>query len=194
MWGGLRGAVPIMLGTLALLEGIDDGERVYDMIFVVVAFSVLVQGTSIPYVARRLGVPMRDSDPGGIVSRVVAPGSSAAGRTLRDLPLGERTWVRAVSRGGKPVPARGDTVLEERDEVELVLDVSDVDRLDDLFGSARAVKEGETTARQRPDEVEQHAKHRVGHRLPRKGAEPSYTRSMIPAIAWPCPMHIVAMP
>jgi hypothetical protein len=29
---------------------------------------------------------------------------------------------------------RGDTVLEEGDEVELVLDVSDVDRLDDLFG------------------------------------------------------------
>jgi cell volume regulation protein A len=134
MWGGLRGAVPIMLGTLALLEGIDDGERIYDMIFVVVAFSVLVQGTSIPYVARRFGVPMRDSDPGGIVSRVVAPGSSAAGRTLRDLPLGERTWVRAVNRRGKPVPARGDTLLEERDEVELVLDVSDVDRIDDLFG------------------------------------------------------------
>jgi potassium/hydrogen antiporter len=134
MWGGLRGAVPIMLGTLALLEGIDDGERVYDLIFVVVAFSVLVQGTTIPYVAPRLGVPMRDTDPGGMVSRVVAVGSSAAGRTLRDLPLGEQTWVRAVSRDGKPVPARGTTVLEEGDEVELVLDVSDVDRLGELFG------------------------------------------------------------
>ena len=106
MWGGLRGAVPIMLGTLALLEGIDDGERVYDIIFVVVAFSVLVQGTSIPFVAARLGVPMRDTDPGGVVSRVVAVGSSAAGRTLRDLPLGERTWVRAVIRDGAPCRAR----------------------------------------------------------------------------------------
>lgn len=51
MWGGLKGAVPILLGTLALLEGIEDGARVYDIIFVVVAFSVLVQGTTIPYVA-----------------------------------------------------------------------------------------------------------------------------------------------
>jgi potassium/hydrogen antiporter len=134
MWSGLRGAVPIMLGTLALLEGIDGGERVYDMIFVVVAVSVLVQGTSIPYVARRLGVPIRESDPGGVVTRILATGSSAAGRTLRDLPLGERTWVRTVTRDGSPVPARGGTVLEEGDEVELVLDVSDVDRLDDLFG------------------------------------------------------------
>jgi cell volume regulation protein A len=134
MWGGLRGAVPIMLGTLALLEGIDGGERVYDMIFVVVTVSVLVQGTTIPYVARRLGVPIRDSDPGGVVTRTLATGSSAAGRTLRDLPLGERTWVRTVTRDGNQLPARGDTVLEEGDEVELVLDVSDVDRLDDLFG------------------------------------------------------------
>ena len=61
LWGGLRGAVPIVLGTLALLEGVDEGERVYDVIFAVVLFSVLVQGTSIPYVAPRLGVRMRSS-------------------------------------------------------------------------------------------------------------------------------------
>jgi cell volume regulation protein A len=134
MWGGLRGAVPIMLGTLALLEGIEDGERVYDIIFVVVTFSVLVQGTSIPYAASRLGVPMRDTDPGGVVRRVVTAGSSAAGRTLRDLPLGERTWVRAVTRDGKLMPIDGETVLEAGDDVELVLDVSDVDRLNDLLG------------------------------------------------------------
>ena len=137
MWGGLRGAVPIMLGTLALLEGVEDGERIYDIIFVVVAFSVLVQGTSIPYVAPRLGVPMRDSDPGGVVRRVVSAGSSAAGRTLRDLPLGERTWVHAISRNGKLMPLGGDTVLEEGDDVELVLDVSDIDRLDELFSEGR---------------------------------------------------------
>ena len=64
VWGGLRGAVPIMLGTLALLEGIDEGQRVYDVIFVVVLFSVLVQGTSIPYVAPRLGVRMREASGG----------------------------------------------------------------------------------------------------------------------------------
>ncbi len=91
---------------------------------------MLVQGTSVPFVARRLGVPMRDTDPGGVLSRIVATGSSAAGRTLRELPLGERTWVRAISRDGKAVPIGGGTVLEEGDEVELVLDVSDVDRLD----------------------------------------------------------------
>jgi cell volume regulation protein A len=58
MWGGLRGAVPILLGTLVLLEGVAHGRRQYDIVFLVVAFSVVVQGASIPWAARRLGVPI----------------------------------------------------------------------------------------------------------------------------------------
>ena len=59
IWGGLRGAVPILLAAFALLAAVDDAERVYDIVFVVVAFSVIVQGSSIPFVARRLRIPMR---------------------------------------------------------------------------------------------------------------------------------------
>jgi cell volume regulation protein A len=59
VWAGLRGAVPILLAAFAILGGVDDADRVYDIVFVVVAFSVIVQGSSIPFVARRLGVPMR---------------------------------------------------------------------------------------------------------------------------------------
>jgi cell volume regulation protein A len=59
VWAGLRGAVPILLAAFALLGDVDDAERVYHIVFVVVAFSVIVQGSSIPFVARRLGIPMR---------------------------------------------------------------------------------------------------------------------------------------
>jgi potassium/hydrogen antiporter len=59
VWGGLRGAVPILLAAFALVAAVDDADRVYDIVFVVVAFSVLVQGSTIPWVARRLGIPMR---------------------------------------------------------------------------------------------------------------------------------------
>jgi cell volume regulation protein A len=59
IWGGLRGAVPILLAAFAVLAAVDDADRVYDIVFVVVAFSVIVQGSSIPFVARRLGIPMR---------------------------------------------------------------------------------------------------------------------------------------
>jgi cell volume regulation protein A len=51
--------VPILLAAFALLADVEDARRVYEIVFVVVAFSVLVQGSSIPWVARRLGIPMR---------------------------------------------------------------------------------------------------------------------------------------
>jgi potassium/hydrogen antiporter len=58
-WGGLRGAVPILLAAFAILAEVDDARRVYEIVFVVVAFSVIVQGATIPFVASRFGVRMR---------------------------------------------------------------------------------------------------------------------------------------
>ncbi|MFL5924585.1 MAG: cation:proton antiporter [Gaiellaceae bacterium] len=59
MWSGLKGAVPILLAAFALLEHVPGAERIYGIVFVVVAFSVIVQGGSVPFVARRLRIPMR---------------------------------------------------------------------------------------------------------------------------------------
>jgi cell volume regulation protein A len=58
-WSGLKGAVPILLASFAILAGVEDSRRLYEIVFVVVAFSVVVQGSSIPFAARRLGVRMR---------------------------------------------------------------------------------------------------------------------------------------
>jgi len=64
MWSGLKGAVPILLASLAIIGGVDDGQEIYGIVFVVVLFSVLVQGSLVPVVAGRLGVPMeRQSEP-----------------------------------------------------------------------------------------------------------------------------------
>jgi cell volume regulation protein A len=59
VWSGLKGAVPILLAAFALLAGVGGADRIYGIVFVVVAFSVIFQGSTIPLVARRLGVPMR---------------------------------------------------------------------------------------------------------------------------------------
>lgn len=59
MWSGLKGAVPILLAAFALLEEVPGSERIYGIVFVVVAFSVIVQGGSVPFAAKRLGIPMR---------------------------------------------------------------------------------------------------------------------------------------
>ncbi|MGH2921149.1 MAG: cation:proton antiporter [Gaiellaceae bacterium] len=58
-WGGLKGAVPILLASFAILADVDDAQRLYAIVFVVVTFSVVVQGSSLPFVARRVGVRMQ---------------------------------------------------------------------------------------------------------------------------------------
>ncbi|MFL5950398.1 MAG: cation:proton antiporter [Gaiellaceae bacterium] len=59
MWSGLKGAVPILLASFAVLGGVANADRIYGIVFVVVAFSVVLQGATIPYAASRLHIEMR---------------------------------------------------------------------------------------------------------------------------------------
>ena len=56
MFAGLKGAVPILLGTFILSSHAPGAERLYGIVIVVVVVSVLVQGSLTPAVAERLGV------------------------------------------------------------------------------------------------------------------------------------------
>jgi cell volume regulation protein A len=149
-WGGLKGAVPIILAAFVLLAGADDGDRIYDIVFVVVALSVIVQGSSIARVAERVRVPMRTlepepwdvsirlrNEPRDLRRYVVADGARAVGRTIRDLPLGEQAWISLVVRDGQARQARGSHVLEPGDELLVLADARAFPALRRLFeGSA----------------------------------------------------------
>jgi potassium/hydrogen antiporter len=146
MWGGLRGAVPILLAAFALLAGIDDGRRIYEIVFVVVAFSVIVQGSSFPYVAAKLRIRMRTvepepwnisiglrKEPGGVWRFVLARGARAEGAAIRDLPIGDRAWIILVVRQGEAIRAGGSTVLEAGDEILALVEERDAAPLRRLF-------------------------------------------------------------
>ena len=64
-WCGLKGAVPILLAAFAVLRGVEDATTVFYIVFVVVLLSVVGQGTPVPWIARRLGIPMRGSSAAG---------------------------------------------------------------------------------------------------------------------------------
>ena len=63
IWCGLKGAVPILLASLAVVGGTAYAPQIYGIVFVVVLFSVVVQGTAVPVVARYLGIPMAATEP-----------------------------------------------------------------------------------------------------------------------------------
>jgi potassium/hydrogen antiporter len=156
LWAGLKGAVPILLGTYVLTSDVADAERLYGIVVVVVTFSVVVQAGLVPAVAARAGVPMRVVEPepwslgvrfrdrpSGLRRFHVARGAPADGTAIADLELDEDTWISMVSRNGALLPVRGRTVLQTGDEVLLLVDPdADPDAEDQLdpariFGSRR---------------------------------------------------------
>jgi cell volume regulation protein A len=138
-WGGLKGAVPILLAAFAVLGAVDEADRIYGIVFVVVLLSVLVQGSTIELAAARLGVPMRRVEQVGFEQAAgssrfrVAAGSYAAGRRIRDLPLGESGWIGVIVRDGSPRTPHGKDVLEAGDEVVLLADPERMGALRRLF-------------------------------------------------------------
>lgn len=147
---GLKGAVPILLGEFLRAAHIADAERLYGIVVLVVAFSVLVQGSSVPGIARLLRLPMRtvetqpwevsvrlQDEPHGVHRFHVAAESPAEGCTIE--ALGEHVgdiWVSMVVRDSGLVPVRGDTALQAGDEVVVLADPELHDSLAELFGVA----------------------------------------------------------
>jgi len=149
MFAGLKGAVPILLGSFILAESIPDADRLYGIVIVVVVLSVLLQGSSVPTVARMLHVPMREvepepwsigvrlrDEPNGVHRLTVARGSVADGSRIGDLSaLPEGAWVSFVVRTGQLVPVSSDTVLRAADEALVLGDPSVAPALQAVFES-----------------------------------------------------------
>ncbi len=55
-WAGLRGGVPIVFATFPIAAGLSGGERIFDVVFYVVVVSVVLQGVTVRWAARRLDV------------------------------------------------------------------------------------------------------------------------------------------
>lgn len=137
-WAGLKGAVPILLGALALLAGVEDAGELYGIVFIVVLFSVVVQGASVPLVARRLRLSFRrvDHDLAEVLEFVVRDDAFASGRRVRDLPLGERAWVGVLIRDGGPQAISGSVVLRPGDRVHVYCQPDDAAALERIFAGA----------------------------------------------------------
>lgn len=149
-WVGLRGAVPIVLATFPLLAGIDKADTIFNLIFFVVLTSVLIQGSTIPLVAKLLKVDapftqkfrypieyVPTDDLKSSLAEVPVPRQSpAVGKSVIDLRLPSGALIVLIQRKGRVLVPRGGTVIES-DDTLLVLAEDDP-----LEQTKRIVKEG----------------------------------------------------
>ncbi len=130
-WVGLRGAVPIVLATWPRVAGVEGADRIFDIVFFVVVVSVLVQGMSLPAVARWLDLaeaspsPERDlaeaaGEARGAHTTRLRVGRRAHGRSLLEVGLPPRALVALVEHNGQRIVPQGSTTLREGDHVLVV--------------------------------------------------------------------------
>jgi cell volume regulation protein A len=152
LFAGLKGAVPILLGGYLLTARIADATRLYGIVVIVVVFSVVVQGSLVGAVARRLRLPVQTIDPEpwalgvrlrdepeGVQRLTVAAGSPADGASiaaLAGLPAG--AWVTLLVRDGQLVAMRGNTRLRAGDAVTVLCAPEDRAQLRATFEQPRA--------------------------------------------------------
>lgn len=136
-WVGLRGAVPIIFAILCRVEGVPGSEVMFNIVFLCTLTSLVVQGTTLPIVARWLGV----SEPPKAKPRIEnfdidfpEEIKSAAteveitsqilenGNRLMDLRLPEKTLAILVKRGDNYFVPTGKTVLHLGDHLMLLTD------------------------------------------------------------------------
>jgi cell volume regulation protein A len=146
---GLKGAVPILLGTFLLDARVADSGRLYGIVVVVVVFSVVVNGSLVPALTGWLRLPMRfvepepwalgvrlRDEPSGSHRLVVAPGSAADGTRVQDLvDLPVDVWVSFLIRDQMLVPVTGDTLLQADDDVLVLADPDLHDELEAMFAA-----------------------------------------------------------
>lgn len=134
-WVGLKGAVPIILATYPFMFGVEEAGLIFNIVFFSVLVSAVLQGWSLPPIARRLGLQteakpepaisleitsLRDVE-GDIVEYTVFEDSLAAGRHVRDLKLPDGAVLAMVVRQREIIPPRGSTRIEAGDHAFIVL-------------------------------------------------------------------------
>lgn len=130
-WVGLRGAVPIILATFPYVAGIEDAELFFSIVFFVVVTSVLIQGPTLPLVARLLKVtsPVKEktrypielepaADTKAALEEVeIEEKDYAMGKRVHELGLPDDVLITLINREGKFMVPRGTTEITADDKL-----------------------------------------------------------------------------
>jgi cell volume regulation protein A len=153
-WVGLRGSVPIVFATYPLIAGIPKAELIFNLVFFISITSVLLQGTTLAYVAKllhvtvpakakkRIGLDFETTDSiKSEMREVVLPSNSqAAGKRIVDLNIPATINILAIRRSGLYITPHGSTKLlandimvvlaEDQHALELLIHNLDVELAD----------------------------------------------------------------
>ena len=128
-WAGLKGAVPIIFSIFAVSENINNAPMMFNMIFYMVVFSVLLQGSTLRFVAKRMGlleekveddktyVEIDELESLLIKKLYVTKKSEYANKEIKELSLDKKTHIISVKREGEYLTPNGSLKLLPYDQI-----------------------------------------------------------------------------
>lgn len=147
-WVGLRGAVPIILATFPLLAGVPKADILFNVVFFIVITSVLIQGTTIPLIAKWLGVDAPDSEiktehvefefnydeKSQRIELTIPSDSQVVGKQIVELGLPESAVIILIKRQEASIVPRGGTVIESGDKLLFLTENNDLPKVKSILG------------------------------------------------------------
>jgi len=134
-WVGLRGAVPIIFATYPLMSQVEGAETLFHIVFFITLLSLLIQGSTMPAVARLLGldeevknevslfgVEIPQHTGAKMVEREVTEEMLISGRRLMEIDLREEELVILVRRGDDYMVPKGKLALQVGDVLLIVFE------------------------------------------------------------------------
>jgi potassium/hydrogen antiporter len=135
-WVGLRGAVPIVFATYPLLAGVDKADIIFNVVFFISVTSVLIQGTTLPVIAKWLHVALPEKAkpkapidvflselPKTAMQEIEIPEDGyAVGKKIVDMAFPQSAIIAMIKRGEKFITPNGSTEIQANDVLIVLSD------------------------------------------------------------------------
>jgi len=144
-WVGLRGAVPIVFATYPLIAGAEKAGMIFNIVFFISITSVLIQGTTLPLVAKWLhltlpeqlkqrtqtDIELNDSIKSHLTEIILTNSCSVIGKQIVQVGMPKTSIISFIKRDDQYITPNGSTVLEEKDRLFVLTE--DKETLDKVF-------------------------------------------------------------
>lgn len=152
-WVGLRGSVPVIMATYPLVAGVPMAEHIFNVVFFVALTSLVLQGTSINFVSKLLGLhsdlppkvinhPTTEGDLRDLVMVDVPQKSPIAGKMIIEMNLDEHdVLIVAIERNGQVIIPRGSTVVEPGDRMSVMANDASLENFVELLWTEPMIRQ-----------------------------------------------------